>query len=334
MKRRDFISLLGGATVAWPLAARAQQLPLIGVLSSRSAKDPAKLIAAFQDGLRTSGLIDGANTKIEYRYADGEYDKLPVLAAELIKLQPKVIVTTGSEPSALAAQASTSTIPIVFVIGGDPVKFGLVPNLNRPPGNITGVSASSSVLVSKRVELLHELLPQVRAIAFLANPKSPNAETDTANALEAARKLGLELHVLSASVEDELEPAFAEARDKKVGGLSVNLDPFFGTVRNRIFALADQFRIPTIYFYGYYAREGGLIAYGPDLADSYRQAGIYAAKIIGGKKPAELPVMLPTKFELVINLKTAKALGLTVPAALLVAADEVIELGSPASPPG
>jgi ABC-type uncharacterized transport system substrate-binding protein len=169
------------------------------------------------------------------------------------------------------------------------------------------------------------LLPQVRAIAFLANPKSPNAETDTANALEAARKLGLELHVLSASVEDDLEPAFAEARDKKVGGLSVNLDPFFGTVRNKIFALADQYRIPTIYFYGYYAREGGLIAYGPDLADSYRQAGIYAAEIIRGKKPAELPVILPSKFELVINLKTAKALGLIVPTALLVDADEVIE---------
>ena len=325
MRRRGFITLLGGAAASWSLAAHARQLPLIGVLSSRSAKDSAKLIAAFQDGLRTGGLIDGVNTKIEYRYADGEYDKLPLLAAQLTKRQPNVIVTTGSEPSALAAQAATSTIPIVFVIGGDPVTFGLVPNLNRPTGNITGISASSSVLVSKRVELLHELLPQVRAIAFLANPKSTNAKIDTANALGAAQKLGLELHVLSASVEDDLEPAFKEARDKKVGGLSVNLDPFFGTVRNRIFALADQYHIPTIYFYGYYAREGGLIAYGPDLADSYRQAGIYAAEIIGGKKPAELPVMLPTKFELVINIKTAKTLGLTIPTTLLVRADDVIE---------
>ena len=323
MRRREFITGIASYS-AWLLAAHAQQLPLVGVLSSRSAKDSAKLIAAFQDGLRTSGLIDGVNAKIEYRYADGKYDKLPVLAAEL-KQQPNVIVTTGSEPSALAAQAATSIIPIVFVIGGDPVKFGLVPNLNRPPGNITGISASTSVLVSKRLELLHELLPQVGTVAFLANPKSPNAEIDTTNAREAARKLGLQLQVLSASAEDELEPAFKEARDGKVGGLSVNLDPFFGTVRNKIFALAELYRIPTIYFYGYYAREGGLIAYGPDLADSYRQAGTYAAKIIRGIKPAELPVMQPTKFELVINLKTAKALGLTVPTALIVAADEVIE---------
>lgn len=327
MRRREFIGVVGGLAATWPLGARGQQQesPLIGVLSSRSAKDSAKLIAAFQDGLRMNGLSDGANIRINYRYADGEYDRLPALAAELLKLDPSVIVTTGSEPSALAAKAATSAIPIIFVIGGDPVKFGLVPNLNRPPANVTGVSASSSVLVSKRLELLHELIPQARTVAFLANPKSPNAENDTANARDAARNLGLALQVLSASSEKDLETAFAEAKDSKAAGLSINLDPFFGTVRNKIYTLAAFYRIPTIYFYAYYAREGGLIAYGPDLADSYRQAGIYAAKIVQGAKVSDLPVMQPTKFELAINLKTAKALGLNVPAPLLATADEVIE---------
>lgn len=271
------------------------------------------------------GFTIGINVNIEYRWAEGQYEKLPALAADLIERRPAVIVTTGSEPSALAAQGATSTIPIVFVIGGDPVKFGLVSSLNRPQGNITGISASSSVLVPKRIELLHELLPEARTFGFLVNPKSPNMAIDTEAAQKAAHTLGLELRLLNAATEGELGLAFAEARDKRIGGLSLNLDPFFGSRRDKIIELAAAHEIPTVYYYGYIAREGGLIAYGPDLADSYRHAGTYAAKILRGATPAELPIMQPTKFELVINLRAAKALGITVPYSLLARADELVE---------
>jgi putative tryptophan/tyrosine transport system substrate-binding protein len=327
MKRREFITLLGGAAAAWPLTVRAQQqrAPLLGFLSSRSVEDTKKLVGAFRDGLRASGFAEGENIKIEYRWANGQYQKLAVLAADLIDRRPSVLVTTGSEPSALAAKAATTTIPIVFVIGGDPVEFGLVQSLNRPEANVTGISASSSVLVPKRLELLHEMLPQEHVFALLVNPNSPGALIDIKEGRKAALALGIELIILNAATESDLEPAFLAARQKKVTGLSIGLDPFFGTIRTKLIALAAAYAIPTIWYFGYIVKEGGLISYAPDLADAYRQAGIYAAKILRGAKPSELPVQLPTKFELVINLKTAKALGLTVPPTLLTRADEVIE---------
>jgi putative tryptophan/tyrosine transport system substrate-binding protein len=323
VRRRDFITLVGGAAAGWPLAANAQQqaLPLVGFLSSRSAEDTTKLVEAFRDGLQVSGFVAGKDIEIEYRWANGQYERLAALAADLIGRGLAVLVTTGSEPSALAAKAATTTIPIVFVIGGDPVKFGLVQSLNRPEGNVTGISASSSLLVAKRLELLHELLPHNRAFAFLVNPKSPGAEFDVEDARKAAHALAIELTVLNAATESELEPAFAAAKQRGVGGLSIDVDPFFGVTRSKIIALAASYAVPTMWYFTYIVREGGLISYAPDLADGYRQAGLYAAKILHGAKPAELPVLQPTKFELVINLKTAKALG----DKLIALADEVIE---------
>jgi putative ABC transport system substrate-binding protein len=326
MKRREFITIVGGVAAAWPLVARAQQQthPLIGFLSSRSIEDTKKFVEAFRDGLRGSGLVDGKDIEITYRWANGQYQRLTELAVDLIGHRPAVLVTTGSEPSALAAKAATSTIPIVFVVGGDPINSGLVQSLNRPEGNVTGISASSSALAPKRLELLHELLPQDRVFAVLVNPKSPSAEIDVEETRKAARAIGIELVVLNAATEDDLEAAFVAAK-RQAGALIIELDPFFGTVRARLIALAATYALPTSWYYGYIVREGGLISYAPDLADAYRQAGIYAAKILRGAKPAELPVMLPTKFELVINLKTAKALGLTVPPTMLTRADEIIE---------
>jgi putative ABC transport system substrate-binding protein len=327
VKRREFITLIGTAAASWPLAARAQQqtLPLLGFLSSRSAADTKKLLEAFQYGLRESGLVEGKDIAIEYRWANGQYEKLAALATDLVGRRPAVLVTTGSEPSALAAKAATTTIPIVFVIGGDPVTYGLVQRLNRPEGNVTGISSSSSVLVAKRLELLHELLPHNQAFAFLVNPKSPSAEFDEEDARKAAHALGVELIILKAAAESELESAFAAAKERGVGGVSVDLDPFFGVARTKMMSLAAAYALPAIWYFGYTVREGGLMSYAPDLADGYRQAGVYATKILRGAKPGELPVMQPTKFELVINLKTAKALGLNVPDKLLALADEVIE---------
>jgi putative tryptophan/tyrosine transport system substrate-binding protein len=327
MRRREFITLFSGAAAGWPLAAGAQQqaLPLVGFLSSRSAEDTKKLVEAFRDGLQVSGFVEGKDIEIEYRWANGEYERLAALAADLIGRRVTVLVTTGSEPSALAAKAATTAIPIVFVIGGDPVKFGLVKSLNRPEGNVTGISASSSVLVAKRLELLHELIPHNRTFAYLVNPKSPGAEFDADDARKAAHDLGIELTVLNAATESELESAFAAAKHRGVGGLSVDVDPFFGVTRSKIIALAASYAVPTMWYFTYIVREGGLISYAPDLADGYRQAGLYAAKILRGARPAELPVLEPTKFELVINLKTAKALGLSIPDKLIALADEVIE---------
>jgi ABC-type uncharacterized transport system substrate-binding protein len=327
MRRREFIKLIAGSATAWPHVALAQRQirPLIGFLSSRSVEDTKTLVEAFRDGLRVEGFIEGKDVEIEYRWANGQYQQLAELAADLISLRPAVLVTTGSEPSALAAKAATSTIPIVFVIGGDPVNFGLVQSLNRPEGNVTGISASSSVLVPKRLELLHELLPRDQVFAFLVNPRSPGAEIDIAESRKAAHRLGVELIILNAATQNELEPAFIAAKQRRAGALIVELDPFFGTVRAKLIALEATYALPTVWYYGYIVREGGLISYAPDLADAYRQAGLYASKILRGVKPAELPVMQPTKFELVINLKTAKALGLTVPPTMLTRADEVIE---------
>jgi putative ABC transport system substrate-binding protein len=282
VKRRDFITLLGGAAGTWPFAARAQQqaLPLVGFLSSRSVEDTKKLVEAFRDGLQVSGFVEGKDIEIEYRWANGQYERLAALATDLIGRGLAVLVTTGAEPSALAAKAATTTIPIVFVIGGDPVKFGLVQSLNRPEGNVTGISASSSVLVAKRLELLHELLPHNRAFAFLVNPKNPGAEFDVEDARKAAHALEIELTVLNAATESELESAFATAKQREVGGLSIDVDPFFGVARSKIIALAASYAVPTMWYFSYIVREGGLLSYAPDLADGYRQAGVYAAKIL------------------------------------------------------
>jgi putative ABC transport system substrate-binding protein len=324
MRRREFITLLGGAAAVWPLAARAQQLamPTIGFLSSRSADDSKFLVPAFLEGLKEIGFSE-ENIAIEYRWADGKYEKLPNLAADLVNRKVRAIATVGS--SAFAAKSATATIPIVFVTGDDPVKGGLVSSLNRPNGNITGVTASASILVPKRLELIRELLPQARVIGFLVNSKGLNKKDDVAEAQAAARSLAMDLVVVTASDDIELERAFATLSERRVSALSVNLDPFFALERSKIIALAARHKIPTMYYFDYWSKDGGLISYGSNLSDIYKQGGVYVGKVLKSAKPSELPIMQPTKFDLVINLKTAKTLGLSIPPSLLARADDLIE---------
>jgi putative tryptophan/tyrosine transport system substrate-binding protein len=325
MRRREFISLLGGAA-AWPLAARAQQpaLPVIGFLDSSSADDYAPFLAAFRVGLNEAGFVEGRNISIEYRWADGRYDRLPALAAELVSVPVTVLVATGIT-AAVAVKAATTTIPIVFNTGGDPVTFGLVASLNRPGANVTGVASLGKVLVAKRFDLLRELVPKADAIAFLVNPNNAVAELDTSDARAAAAALGQKLIVLKAGSEGDIDPAFTAIAEQRAGGLLQQLDPFLQSRRDQLVALAARYRLPAIYERRDFAAAGGLMSYGTSLSDALRLVGNYAGRLLKGEKPTNLPVQQPVKFELVVNLKTAKALRLEVPPTVLASADEVIE---------
>jgi putative ABC transport system substrate-binding protein len=331
MRRRDVITLLGGAAAAptlWPLAARPQQpaVPVIGFLHTQAAGPIAPLVVpSFRQGLEATGYFEGKNVAIEYRWADGQYDRLPALAAELVRRRVAVIAATGGEPAALAAKAATSAIPIAFVISGDPLKAGLVASFNRPGGNITGVTLLTSALEAKRLGLVRELVPNATSIAILVNPNYPTSEVQVGDAQEASRALGLEVHIVNASAEGDFDTSFATLIQLQVEAVIIANDPFFTARRDQLVALAERHSIPAIYSQREFPDAGGLLSYGAHIPDLYRQAGVYAGKILKGEKPADLPVMQPTKFELIINLKTAKALRLTVPQTLQVAADEVIE---------
>jgi putative ABC transport system substrate-binding protein len=326
VRRRQFITLFGGAAAAWPLAARAQQsaMPVVGFLHARSREDTEYQVAALRRGLAENGYVEGQSAIIEYRFAHGQYDRLPMMAAELARW-PVAILVAGSDPAALAAKAATSTIPIVFSIGSDPIKLGLVASFNRPDGNATGMSMLTSTLEPKRLGLLHELVPQAAMVGVFLNPNYPLAESHSRDVQEAARAVGLHIHILRAGTDDEIDAAFETVGQQRIAALVVGADPFFDTRRNKLIALSARHRVPTMYQFREHAAAGGLLSYGIDLSDVYRKVGVYAGRILKGAKPADLPVEQPTKFELIINLKTAKALGLDVPAKLLALADEVIE---------
>ena len=326
MTRREFITLLGGAAAAWPLAARAQQpaMPLVGFLHSGSPEPFAPNVAAFRQGLTDTGFVEGRNVAIEYRWARGQYDRLPALAADLVQHQATIIAADGAG-AALAAKAATSEIPIVFMVGPDPVELGLVNSLNRPGGNMTGLSMFNVSLDQKRFELLRELVPTAATFALLINPKGPPAELHTKELEAAARTGGQQFITLRASEDRDLGPAFANLVPQRTDALIVVPDPFFDSRRDQLVDLAARHSVPTVYGWREFPVAGGLMSYGIKFADVSRQVGVYVGRILKGAKPADLPVMQPTKFELVLNLKTAKTLGLEVPTAILLRADEVIE---------
>jgi ABC-type uncharacterized transport system substrate-binding protein len=326
MRRRDFLGVMASATVAWPVTARAQQpaMPVVGFLNSASADAFEQRVQAFHDGLSDAGYVEGRNVTIEYRWAEGQIDRLPALAAELVQRQVVVIVTSGGDVSALAAKASTSSIPIVSTIGGDPVKEGLVASFNRPGGNLTGATLFA-YSAAKRLELLHQLVPKAVTIMALFDPSDPVVVLDREAAQAASKTLGLQLRFVNAGTMSELETAFETVDRDRPDALFVGSNPFFIRQREQIVGLTARSTIPTIYPFREFPAAGGLISYGTRLADTYRQVGVYTGRILKGEKPADLPVVQPTKFELVINLKTAKTLGLDVPPTLLAIADEVIE---------
>ena len=327
MNRRAFITLLGGAAAAWPLAARAQQtgVPVIGLLSSLESTDSNIVKSAFHEGLSGLGFVEGRNVAIEYRWAEGDYRRLPALAVELVQRKVAVIAAIGGTPAALAAKAATTTIPIVFAIGGDPIGPGLVPSLSRPGGNITGVTFYGTALVTKRLDLARELISKERTIAMLVHPDNPPSVAEGKAVQEAAAAVEQPLQILHASTQRDLDEAFALIEQRRIGALLVSPDPFFFSERVKLVVLAARHALPTIFPDREQAEAGGLMSYGASRRDTYRQAGNYVGRILKGEKPSELPVMLPTKFHLVINLKTAKSLRIDVPATVLARADEVIE---------
>jgi putative tryptophan/tyrosine transport system substrate-binding protein len=327
MRRREFITLLGGAAAVWPLMARAQQptMPVVGFLNSLRQSDRPNLPAAFRQGLSEAGYIEGRNVAIEFRWAENQYDRLPALAADLIGRKVAVIAATGGGASILAAMAGTKTVPIVFTTGGDPVQEGYVASLNRPGGNVTGVSWFSNLITGKALGLLHELVPNAAVLAMLANPKLPESARMQSEGHESARALGWQLLVFNANSASEIDAAFATMRERRAGALLVGADPFLSSRSQQIVALAARDAIPAMYTNRDFIEEGGLISYGNDTADGYRRAGVHVARILNGASPADLPVDQATKFEFVINLKTAKTLGLDVPPGLSARADEVIE---------
>ncbi len=326
LNRRDFITLTGGAAGAWPLAVRAQQptMPVVGYLSSLRQVDSAHFDAALRRGLAEAGYIEGRNVAIEYRWITERYDPLPAMAAELVQHQVAVIVA-GGPPAVLAAKAATASIPIVFVTGADPLKFGFVTSFNRPSGNITGIWMVTTVLAQKRLQLVHDLLPKARVVALLVNPSSPVAEPQVRDAQAAAQMLGLKLNVVTAVTESDFDQVFATLATQQTDALFVSADPFFSSRREQFVTLAARHTIPTIYEFREFVEAGGLMSYGTVLPDGYYRGGLYAGRILKGAKPAELPVEQMDKLELVINLKTAKALGIEVPPTFLARADEVIE---------
>jgi putative tryptophan/tyrosine transport system substrate-binding protein len=327
MQRRTFITLLGGAA-AWPLTVSAQKpaAPVIGFLSGRSSDDSVQVLSAFRQGLNEAGYVEGKNGIVEYRWAEGHYDRLPALAAALVRRQVDVIVATGGgDPSALAAKGATTTIPIVFVSGGDPVKTGLVPNFNQPGGNVTGVSFLIRTLIAKQFEVLNETVPKAAKIGFLVNPRSPLTEFETKDAQAAAEALGKKLLIAKAGSEIALEPAYGELVEQGAGGLLVASEPFFNGRPAQLVELAARHRLPALYPLREFTVAGGLMSYGSSITDAHRQVGIYTGRILKGEKPGDLPIQQVVKIELAINLRTAKALGITVPISLLGRADEVIE---------
>jgi ABC-type uncharacterized transport system substrate-binding protein len=326
MQRRKFITLLGGAAVAWPMGAPAQQsaVPVIGFLDSSSADEYAPFLAAFRTGLNEAGFVEGGNVAIEYRWADGRYDRLPTLATELVRVPVSVLVATGIT-AAGGDKNPTPTVPTLFNTGGDPVRFGLVASLNRPEKNVTGVASMGKVLVAKRFELLRELVPKADVIAFLVNPNNAVAELDTSDAQGAAAALGQKLIVCKAGSEGEIDGAFTTIAEQRGGGLLQQLDPFLQSRRDQLVALAARYSLPAIYERRDFVAAGGLMSYGTSLRDALRLVGNYTGRLLKGEKPADLPVQQPVKFELAINLKTAKALGIEVPPMLIATADEVIE---------
>jgi putative tryptophan/tyrosine transport system substrate-binding protein len=326
VRRRNVIALIGAAAM-WPLAARAQQPapPVIGFLHGQSADSVTHLVAAFRQGLAEAGYVEGRNVAIEYRWADGHGDRLPALAAELIQRRVTVIAATGGDPTVLAVQRATTTLPTVFTIGGDPVALGLVASLNRPGGNITGITQIAPLLDPKRLEVMHELMPGVAVVPVLHNPENANARSQVPALQEAARAMGIELRLVPAASEREIDLAFAKLAEQRVSALVVASDPFFNGRRRQIVARATALGVPAIFHQREFAEDGGLMSYGTSATDMYRRAALYTGRILKGEKPADLPVEQSTKVELVINMKTAKTLGLTFPITLLGRADEVIE---------